>query len=188
MISRDIILGAAGVIVGLCAGWFLWRSEPPIPEPHAHEVRLDSGALVLEREPEARVPMLVVDAVKELGRGAELERAVTITVQPKAKVTDEIACPPLNLDLGIVKMPDETRRVIATSRDGEIVGGLDIPIAPAKTFKELKWAAGAVYDPQYKDYGAFVDRDVGPFRVGLEVVKSRVDGDLTGLVRVGIRF
>lgn len=188
MISRDLALISTGIVGGLCVGWFLWRSEPPVVEEHAPEIRLDSGALVLEREPDARVPMLVVDAVKELGKGAKLERAVSVTVQPKKNDTDEIACPPVTIDLGIVKMPDDTRRVIATSADGEIIGGLDIPIAPVHRVKDLKWAAGAVYDPQYKDYGAFIDRDVGPFRVGVELVKSRVDGDLTGLVRVGIRF
>lgn len=186
--NRDAIVALSGLILGLGIGWFLWRPEPPVVEPHAPAIELKNGGLVLEREPEARAPILVVDAIKELGRGAELERAVSVTVKPKEKATDEIQCPPVTLDLGIVKMPDETRRVIATSPDGEIIGGLDIPTAPAKSFKQLKWAAGAVYDPQYKDYGAFVDRDIGPFRVGVEVIKSRVDGDLTGLVRVGIRF
>lgn len=186
-VSRDMVIVLIGLLAGLGIGWILWRPAAPTPELHARAIELKGGGLVLEREPEAPIPAPIKAAVKELGNGAKLERVVRIKVQSKASVVDSTPCPSVNLDLGIVKMPDDTHRVIATTPDGEIVGGVDIPIQATVPVKSLKWAAGALYAPQEEAYGAFLDRDVGPLRLGAEVMQSR-DHGLTGIIRFGIRF
>lgn len=96
------------------------------------------------------------------------------------------SCAPVTVDLGLVRMPDRTRRVVATSPDGEILGGVDIPIEDVRMPRALRWSAGITYAPQYREFGAFVDRDLGPLRVGLELQQRR-EG-LTAMARAGIRF
>jgi len=182
-----VLLCLIGVAVGLASGWALWRPKPAPIEPHAPEIQLRSGAVVLEREPDAPVPVPIRLAAKEFDPRAILERAVTIRITPPARIVDDEPCPPMDLDLGIVKLPDDTRRVIVRSRDGE-VAGLDIPVHATAPVQAKRWAAGALYNPRREDYGAFIDRDVGPLRVGLDVIRSREDGDLSALIRVGFRF
>lgn len=91
--------------------------------------------------------------------------------------TDTIVCPDVTVDLSLVRMPDRTRRVIASARGGAILGGLDIPVEPATaTARARPWAAGVVYDPNARSLGGFLDRDLGPLRVGAAVVQSRPVG------------
>lgn len=185
--SRDLIMVAVGILPGLALGWFLWRQPTPPPETHAEEVHLPSGAVALEREPEAPVPVPLKQAVRELDRKATLERAVRVTVVPKTPVTSTEPCPPVNLDIGLVKLPDQTRRVVVHSSDGDVLGGVDIPIQATERVQALKWAAGALYVPHEESYGIFLDRDIGRLRVGAELVQSREHG-VSGIVRLGIRF
>lgn len=185
--SRDLILVSASLLIGLGIGWLLWRQPAPTPETHADEVRLPSGAVALEREPEAPIPAPVKQATRELDRKAKLERAVRITVAPKAPVAATEPCPPVNVDIGLVKLPDQTRRIVVHSSDGDVLGGVDIPIQATESVKTLKWAAGALYAPQEESYGVFLDRDVGPLRIGAEVMQSREHG-VSGILRLGIRF
>ncbi len=185
--SRDLTMIAIGILIGLAIGWFLWRPPAPVVEGHASEEQLPSGSIALEREPEAPVPVPLKQATRELDRKAKLERAVRITVAPKTPIAAVQPCPPVNLDIGLVKMPDETRRVVVHSSDGEVLGGVDIPIQATEQVKQLKWAAGALYAPQEEAYGAFLDRDIGPLRVGAELMQSREHG-VSGIIRVGIRF
>lgn len=84
-------------------------------------------------------------------------------------------------------MPDQTLRLIARAEGASVSGGIDIPIAGARS-SQFRWAAGALYDPIDKRYGAFVDRDLGRLRLGIDLMQdSRQDG-LAAVVRVGVRF
>ena len=89
-------------------------------------------------------------------------------------------CPALTVRLDLIQQ-EEGRRVVASSPDGDIVGGIDIPIEKWIKRNENKWAAGVTYDTDKKP-GAFLDRDLGPFRVGVEA-----DAEVVR-VRAGIRF
>lgn len=132
-------------------------------------------------------------------RGAKLEREMSVTVKPKARPFDNKTscppCPPVTVDMSLVKMPDNTRRVIASSPDGDVVGGLDIPIEPGKPPDEKKWAVGLTASvTSGMGFGVFVDRDMGPFRVGAEVnnIYSTNQGVRLGgiqaVIKAGIRF
>jgi hypothetical protein len=185
---------SACVLLGLLIGWALWHPVAVHVETAAPSIILPDGAHVLERVPDAPVPESIKDAVKELP-GAKLERAVTLTVKPKPKATTALNaatnCEPVHIDLGLVAMKDDTHRVIATSSDGEIVGGIDIPVQMPAQQRQLKWAMGALYDRINKRYGGFIDRDLGPFRLGIDVVRNNPDLGYRGYSvfgRIGIRF
>jgi hypothetical protein len=202
-----IIAAAACLLAGLLLGWWIWHPRA-IFEPAAPAEFLPSGGQVLERDPGAAAPADVSTAARELG--GTLERSISVTVQPNPMPTpapptslpshppgnaEDVAapaagcsCAPVTVDLGLVRMPDRTRRVVATSRDGEILGGLDVPIdlAPARA---TRWAAGvtvAFTNTGQRHYGGFVDRDLGPLRLGVEV--GQRDGGAAVSLRAGIRF
>lgn len=187
----------ACLLLGLLIGWWLWHPKAAPVESAAPAIILKGGGQVLQRQPSAPVPQIIKQAVQQLP-GAKLERAAVISVKPKlAPATAATSpgtiststCAPMDVDLGYVSMPDGTHRIIATSSDGTITGGMDIPTQPTMLPASTKWAAGALYDAVDKRYGGFIDRDVGPFRVGLEVLQPIAgQHSFTAVARIGIRF
>jgi hypothetical protein len=193
----------ACAVGGLILGYFLWH-HAPVVEGEAIARDLPSGAKALQRDPSTPVPPPVARAATELH--GKLERAGSITVQSKPIVhqappvaaagipAQEVShpqpqacsCAPVTVDFGLVRMPDDTRRVVATSQDGEVVGGIDIPVASAQPARVLRWAAGVAYEPRRREYGAFIDRDLGPLRLGVQV--ERRNGSTATWVRAGIRW
>lgn len=198
-----------GLVLGLGAGWRLWHPKAAPQEGWAPSQKLPGGGLVLERrpDPEAR-PAQPVPA------GAKVERVVQVTVQPRplpaipfptaAPGTPTSGadlppapgreCPPVRVDLTLVRLKDQTRRVLASSPDGEVVGGLDVPVESAQAPQELRWAAGAIYGATSaggRSTGAFLHRDAGPLRLGVEVTRDTVPGvrsEWAGRALVGLRF
>jgi len=143
--------------------------------------------IFLKRDPEAKP-----DAPTPKLPG-KVERTVVVKVKPKPvpkvePVTPDAngfcpvakECPALTVRLDLIQQ-EEGRRVVASSPDGDIVGGIDIPVEKWIKRNENKWAAGVTYDTDRKP-GAFLDRDLGPFRVGVEA-----DAEVVR-VRAGIRF
>lgn len=216
--KRDLgLLGLAviiGAIIGLIVGWGLWRPRAPQRETPAAAVKQGDGSVILERRPESAP----APPPHELPAGGKEERRVSVSIQPRAKIKpveavktpgatpsssggeivpgrgeDAATCPPVRVDLSLVKMPDQSRRVVASSPDGDVVGGLDIPIEPpARAFKPTRWAAGGLWNPADRTFGGWVDRDAGPFRFGVEVFQQRPDprqpAGVAAAVRVGVRW
>lgn len=95
-------------------------------------------------------------------------------------------CPPLTIDLSLVRLKDQTHRVIASSPDGTIVGGLDVPVDTPAAFKVPRWSAEALvgYDAHAgrNVFGGAVSYGRGPF-----VVQGGVIGG-TAFAGAGIRF
>src|SRR5688500_407625 len=126
------IMGAvAALLLGLILGWWIWHPRS-IFEPAADAQLLPSGSLVLQRDPAARSPADVATAAREAG--GKLERAFSVTVQPKpvslpapsailaatphspevaapaaAAPAPECSCSPVTVDLGLIRMRDDTR-------------------------------------------------------------------------------
>lgn len=75
-------------------------------------------------------------------------------------------CPQVTVDLSLVRMPDQTRRVIASSPNGSVVGGLDVPIDNPKLPRIPRWTASALvgYDSSAKRnvFGGAVQYKKGP--------------------------
>lgn len=169
---------------GLAAGYRLYHSES-ISEGYAPQVKQSDGSVVLTRDPEAKPD---APAPKLPGK---VERTVVVKVKPKPEKKEPtkpdssglcpvLECPALTVRLDLIQQ-EEGRRVVASSPDGDIVGGIDIPVEKWIKRNENKWAAGVTYDTDKKP-GAFLDRDLGPFRVGVEADAEVVRA------RVGIRF
>lgn len=173
---------------GLALGWWLYGPAPAKPETYAASERLENGSLVLERKPDA-----TARAKTATPKGGRVERVIAVTVQPHAPAStpgvQPVLCPPVTVDMSVVRMPDDSRRVVASSPDGEVVGGVDIPVEPtAATAMPPKWAAGLSINPLEKTPGVFLDRDAGPFRVGVEVNKLSVGAGVDLRVKAGLRF
>ena len=95
-------------------------------------------------------------------------------------------CPQVEVDLSLVRMPDQTRRVVASSPNGAVVGGLDVPIENPKLPRIMRWTASALvgYDSSAKRdvFGGAVQYQKGPMVFTGGVIGGTV---FTG---AGIRF
>jgi hypothetical protein len=195
-LNRETLLSAGllalGVVTGLLLGWKLWRPVRLQPETYARAQQQSDGSTLLERKPQPdATPAQVIPP------GATVERIVRVIVAPHAPPVEPPAAipepntpalvmglttpqpafliPPLRVDLTLVRLQDLSRRVIASSPDGTVIGGVDIPVEPSTPAKELKWAMGAVYGTTAwgdKAIGAFLDRDFAFLRTGAELTKN----------------
>lgn len=179
-------LETAGVVVVIAAGglWWLTRTPPPVPEvvTAAPAQRQDDGSLVAERTPDPKP----APPPHALPAGAREVRREQVTVAP-APAAAASGCPPVRVDLSLVRMPDNGQRVVASSPDGQVVSALDIPIEPALVPAPARpWAAGLSYDTRHA-VGIWVDRDVGRLVVG-GALSRLPDGKTEAQLRVGVRF
>lgn len=178
-----------GIVIGLFIGHSLYY-KPVAKETPAFAVTQRDGSQILKRDPDAKAK-----PAQEIPKGATVERIVKVIVKAKPEAAPTIPrtsskwsepsasaaaatpvdvaadCPPVNLDLSLVRMPDETRRVIVSSQNGDVLDGIDIPVEAAKpTSDEKKWSVGGTYFTN-KIWAARVGRDIGPVTVSGEVLK-----------------
>lgn len=183
----NLSIGAVGLLVGLLCGWWWGRPVEAPPEFPAPSVRQADGSLVVERVSPATVPQKPPHA---LPVGSREERRVSIVVQPPrgvvvsattvessdvadhrsqpGKMVDSCDCPPVQVDLSLVRMPDKTRRVVASSPTGTILSGIDVPVEAEAAPRIPRWtlSAIAVADKDGVRPGALLARRVGPLVVG----------------------
>jgi hypothetical protein len=79
------------------------------------------------------------------------------------------------------------RRVIASSPDGAVIGGIDVPIEAGTIPAERPWAAGLSCEASRdcgKTLGVWIDRDLARVRVGAEILK-RETGGAQARIKVG---
>jgi hypothetical protein len=186
-------IGVALLYGAACAyaGFVLRDSaeQPEVIEP-APEVRQDDGSVVLERDPQpASEP-----APHQLDGYVE-ERRISVHVSPDVsrkplKADTPCTCDPVRVDLSLVRDQAGGRRVVASSPDGTVTGGLDIPILGSTVPKSGKWAAGVSYDPFDGTPGAWIERDVGRIRLGadLSVDQYNYRSSVSIRLRVGWTF
>jgi hypothetical protein len=74
----------------------------------------------------------------------------------------------VTVDLSLVRMPDKTRRVIASSPDGKILSGVDVPIELERVRSLPRWSlsAIAVGDLDGIRPGALLSRRIGQMVLG----------------------
>jgi len=214
-----IALGIGALIgagAGLAFAWKFWRTAPGPVETVAQAARQSDGSLMLERKPDA-----TAKPAQEIPNGATVERIERATVQPRARIPGPVTgetsatsgnaqqsaastqglpatgspCPPVTIDMTLVRMPDKTRRVIASSPDGDILASsLDIPVESAEQPRELKRAAGGVYGLKSgggKSVGVFFDRDFAFLRTGIELTRetfSAVPAGWETRIKLGVKF
>lgn len=193
--KTNLYLVAGGLLVGLFLGWWL-RTPTRLQEPPAASVRQADGSLVVERVdpstqpakpphelPKGAVEERRVSVVVQPRRGvavpanhfsqpvkmvdsAEVARLVASTDHPA--VVDSCDCPLVQVDLSLVRTPDNGRRVIASSPDGKILSGVDVPLEPVTVPRIPTWtlSAIAVADLDGVRPGALLTRRLGPIVVG----------------------
>lgn len=178
-----LLLGAA-LLLSRCR-----TDAPPQPEPAAPAALQADGSLLLERT----APQHTAKPPHQLPKGSRLERRMQITAKPKAapvvSAGGQLESAPVTVDLSLVRLSDDTRRVVASSPDGEIVGGLDIPGEPGPQAPEPKrWAVGVYVNPVLpEERGVWVDRDLGRVRLGAELGASP-GRQLEARVKIGLTF
>lgn len=160
------------------------RSTAPVPEliaPAAAQSQPD-GSVVAERRPQASPGK----APHQLPKGSTEERRASIKLKPAAPpVADAsgvLECPPVSVDLSLVREQDGGRRIVASSQDGKVVSALDVPIETGLIQERRPWSAGVSYGEQSP--GVWVERDLGRIRAGAELVRDQA-GAVQGRVRVG---
>lgn len=205
-----------GLALGLGLGWKLYRPKPAPVETAAPAVRQKDQSLVLERKPEAKpepkhelprgaklerqiqvtvLPSIPTDARKIPGSGSLPEipdnsipvQSASNNGQSVGNTDNSGQSRAITVDLSLVKMPDGTQRVIASSDQGTVIGGLDVPVqGPMPTAKPLRWSGSVLrgYDA-YKHqavWGAAITYSRGPF-----VVTGGAIGQ-TAFVGIGVQF
>lgn len=203
--NRSFLILALGAALGLFAGWALWGGAA-VHEGAAAAVVQPDSSLVLERAgklPDSAAPHVIPKGAKEV-------RRVQVVVQPARgvvarlpvdtgeagrlvasadhpPVVDSCDCPPVEVNLSLVRMPDKTGRVVASSPNGKVLTGIDFPMESLALPPASKlWAAGGYIDGQLR-LGAFLERDLGPLRVGGHFAGSQALGPSSGLW-LGLRF
>jgi hypothetical protein len=164
------IILAVGLVAGYGLGYLVTRPRI-VMETYKPPIRQADGSLILERKPDAKAK-----PKQAIPKGDKLERVVQVeveTLKPETKV---------RVDLSLVSEPDGSKRVIASSPDGAVTGGFDIPTIPVVIPKTLNWSAGAVYSPVKRQYGGFVTYRKGPYVAQVVVVGDNI------LVGAGINF
>lgn len=179
---RIAALAAVAIAAAAAFGWWLGRPVKVIETP-APAVAQPDGSRILERRPDAKAR-----PKQRVPKGARVERVMAVEVKPEGgglKPGKET----LRVDMSLVRLPDATRRVIASSPDGEVVGGLDIPVETAAPAPEpKKWAAGVSWSPTHRTAGIWVERDLWRVRLGAELAQTRPLGLYGGAVDTELRL
>jgi hypothetical protein len=212
-LAKVVLAGGAVFALGLLAGWRLYRCQELPAEPPAPAIHQPDGSLILERspsgKPSANPEAPVLKPAGMLPKGAVVERNVQIVVEPSRPTlaipkpahseTDfylphpgvpdlsaAFQCPDVTVDLSLIKLKDQTQRVIASSPDGKIIGGLDVPVRAQPFPKPQRWTAQAMagYDTRQSKqvFGGQVSRNLGPFTVSVGAIGN------TAFAAAGIHF
>ncbi|WP_018606785.1 hypothetical protein [Uliginosibacterium gangwonense] len=177
--------------------YVVFKTSAPQPEntaPAAAQSQAD-GSLILARTPPPTSDALP-PAPHVIPKGAVEERRISVTVKPHplpAKITTppvdqssaqpaQADCAPVTVDLSLIRQ-NGGRRVIASSPDGIVIGGLDIPIESALLPASHPWAAGLSVGHD-KSPGVWLERDLGRIRLGAEALREQ-SGTLQARLRVG---
>jgi hypothetical protein len=177
-----------GTGTGVRIGWRIWKPHARTQETKEEGYIQKDSSIVLPKQPDVNAkPKQIIP------KGSVVERIVYVEVQPKKPAgqlgedqdqtngqsqedkgsqADGSPCPPVRVDLTLVRMPDGKHRVVVSSQNGEILGGMDTPVEEAKPVKELKWAFGLRYalsSDGSKSIGPTMDYDKGALRSGADV-------------------
>ena len=188
------------------------KPEPPAPAVRQADGSLELQRAPDGLLPGAPGGSSPLKPAQEIPKGDKVERIVQVTVDPTVKVPSSrnaggvsggpatppgslelspgpysvAGCPPVTVDLTLVRAPDKTQRVIASSPNGEVVGGIDVPVQDQPIPRIQRWTAAGLagYDTHAgrNVFGGQVSYSRGPF-----VVSGGVIGG-TAFVGAGLKF
>lgn len=173
---------AAVACLAALATWYFMQPKPVVETPAA-AVEQPDGSVVVERKPDA-----TAKPKQAVPKGAKVERVGSITVKPAATPDH-----PVTVDWSLVRLGDNSKRVVASSPDGQVIGGVDIPVETAEPPPPPKlWAAGISYNPSQQTPGVWIERDVGRVRLGVDINQIRPviagPSDIEARLRLGVTF
>lgn len=184
MMVRAWLVMVAALLGAVCGAVSVWHFYQPalVTESVAVAVRQADGSLVAERAPGA------IPAAKQIPPGAKPVRTAEIRVRSKPAAGSAVgcSCDPVTVHTTLVRESGGGQRLVVSSPDGEVVSAVDSPLESLQVQRVRPWAVGGTYGTGGRA-GAFVDRDVGPFRVGAEIDQAAGDAWQARL-RVGWRF
>lgn len=170
---KPLALVGLGVVAGMVAEWRIMQPKPSPIQKAAPAVVQKDGSRILESKPSPKPK-----AAQVIPKGAVVEGVAQVTIRPTLAPIPTVApgtpisgdAALIHVDLSLVKMSDGQERVIASSPDGEVVGGVAIPTQVGPPIpKQLKYAAGPSYGRNSlggASKGIVAERDCGPFRFG----------------------
>lgn len=215
-----LLVGVGG---GLGFGWKHWRPQSVVETP-APSARQKDGSLELARVPDVKAkpaqvvpPGAIVERVdhivvqpratgQQIGNELPPNPALVSheTVQAKADsgftlaispATSAASCPPVRVDLTLIRLKDNTERVLASSPDGTVLDSLSVdhPVAPAMPVaKPLHWSAGPMWGGGDNGVGVNLTRDLGPVRLVGAIMRAPARGPLpvraVAMLAANIRF
>lgn len=204
----DVAVAAAIIAflvgAGVLAGYLIWgREVVAVKETHATPIQMQDGSLVLSREPDGKATVpeperpaghkvvrtseVTVQVEPEMRPKVEPKRVDCVSVAPGETVCGEcfskedFYCPPVTVRADLLEAPDGTYRVQVSTDKGEILDGVDIPVAPIYKPVSRKWAVGYEQDSDGRR-GAFLQREIGRIVLGGTVTEDAISG------RIGWRF
>lgn len=184
---RPVCVLIVGIGVGLYVGVKISKPKTAmVMEEPAPAIRQQDGSLVLERKPDP-----VAKPAHAIPKGATIERIVSVSVKPKASELQSLpVLNPVRVDLTFARLSDQTMRVIASSPDGEVIGGNDIPVQLSRIVVQLKNSAGVTYGRDIR--GIWYDRYWRRLVVGCEARRTIEGLDRrqawSASIRLGITF
>lgn len=180
-LERVIMAGLLMLASFMAGEWRGSHRARPINASPAPAVRQNDGSLILERNPERPRPQL-----PQIPKGAKVERVTTITIAPRPDLTEGN---PTNQAQTVQLTQIETAegsRVIASTPDGQIIGGADWTTPRQKPPKVPRWEFQAVrgWQPSKTAWGASLGYARGPFVASV----TAIPGLQTVAVGIGFRW
>lgn len=179
------------------------------PDAHAKPAQeIPKGATVervvhVEVQPHASSTTQVDSVEKSVSAGKRTD-SVSLKVGTSAGVMGEatparaapevVACPPVGVDLTLLRLKDGTQRVVASSKDGIVLDSLSVdhPVVDVAPARALVWSAGPIWGGGDNGFGANVTRDLGFTRIVGAVMRAPARGPIpvhaVGLIGVNVRF
>lgn len=176
MQARLIILASFMLFVSGCVWYAASQYYKPAPEviTAAPAIQQKDGSVVIARNPDVNPPR----PHKVSGKPV---RDVSVTVQPKQE-----ECDPVTVDLTLYEDGKGGKRVVASSPDGTVIDGVDIPSTDLASHLEAKRnRIGVAY--QRNGYALTASRDYGPLSVGVMLSKEK-GRDLRPWIKAEIIF
>lgn len=110
--------------------------------------------------------------------------------QHGSPAVDSCDCPPVTVDLSLVRMPDKTRRVVASSPDGTVLTGVDIPLEVEREPRIPRWTLSAIALADFDGIhpGGMISRRVGPVVLGGGIYSTLDLRRPGGITQLGITW
>lgn len=159
------------------------KNEPAnIIESNQPKIVQTDKSVIIERKTDT------VLVKPQIPKGSVITRQISILVHDTVPAEHDTLihindCPPVPVDLTLIKLTDGSQRVIARVPGGEIINGVDVPIiSPTPLVLPKVWSTGLTYDPFKKSLGGYIDRDISRLRIGTTYL------DKTLSFKVGFTF